>query len=89
MSPSTVLLFVLVVLLVLALPSWPHSRSRSGGYYPSGGLGLVLVVVLLLLVPGVLLIITRDTRRSVQRVRSTAGTCYICFPHLCGHRPSS
>jgi hypothetical protein len=41
----TILLIVLVLLVVGALPAWPH--SRSWGYYPSGGLGLVLVIVLL------------------------------------------
>jgi hypothetical protein len=40
----------LVVLLLMALPSWPY--SRSWGYYPSGGLGLVLVVVVILLLLG-------------------------------------
>jgi hypothetical protein len=41
----TILLIVLVLLAVGSLPTWPH--SRSWGYYPSGGLGLVLVIVLL------------------------------------------
>jgi hypothetical protein len=47
---ATILLVVLVLLLVGALPSWPH--SRSWGYYPSGGLGLVVVVLLVLLLAG-------------------------------------
>ena len=46
----TILLVVLVLALVGSLPAWPH--SRSWGYYPSGGLGLVLLVVLVLLVAG-------------------------------------
>jgi hypothetical protein len=50
MTTGTLLLIVLVVLLVAALPSWPH--SRSWGYYPSGGLGLVLLVLLILLLLG-------------------------------------
>jgi len=41
----TILLIVLVLLAVGSLPTWPH--SRSWGYYPSGGLGLVLLIVLL------------------------------------------
>jgi Protein of unknown function (DUF3309) len=41
----TILLIVLVLLALGSLPTWPH--SRSWGYYPSGGLGLVLVIVLL------------------------------------------
>jgi len=41
----TLLLIVLVLLAVGSFPSWPH--SRGWGYYPSGGLGLVLLVVLL------------------------------------------
>jgi hypothetical protein len=47
---SMILLIVLVVLLLGALPAWPY--SRSWGYYPSGGLGLVVVVVLVLLLAG-------------------------------------
>ena len=50
MSLGTILLIVLVLLLVGALPSWPH--SRSWGYGPSGGLGLVVVIVLVLLLMG-------------------------------------
>jgi asparagine N-glycosylation enzyme membrane subunit Stt3 len=50
MSIGTILLIVLVLLLIGALPSWPH--SRSWGYYPSGGLGLVLIIVLVLVVLG-------------------------------------
>ena len=46
----TVLLIVLVVLAVGSLPTWPH--SRSWGYCPSGGLGLALVIVLLLVLLG-------------------------------------
>jgi hypothetical protein len=41
---------VLVVLLLGALPAWPY--SRGWGYYPSGGLGLVVVVLLVLLLAG-------------------------------------
>lgn len=47
---GTILLIVVVLLLVGALPSWPH--SRSWGYFPSGGLGLVLVIVVVLLLMG-------------------------------------
>ena len=47
---STILLIVLVLLLVGALPAWPH--SRSWGYYPSGGLGLVVVVLIVLILAG-------------------------------------
>jgi len=47
---SLILLIVLVVLLLGALPIWPY--SRSWGYYPSGGLGLVVVVLLVLLLAG-------------------------------------
>jgi hypothetical protein len=43
---SVILLVLLIVLLLGALPTWPH--SRSWGYYPSGGLGLVVVIVLVL-----------------------------------------
>jgi hypothetical protein len=47
---STIVLVLLVLLLVGALPSWPY--SRGWGYYPSGGLGLVVVVLLVLLLAG-------------------------------------
>ncbi|HEX5685888.1 MAG TPA: DUF3309 family protein [Ideonella sp.] len=50
MSLGTILLIVLVLLLVGAIPTWPH--SASWGYAPSGVLGLVLVVVLVLLLTG-------------------------------------
>ena len=48
MSIGTILLIVLVIILVGALPTWPH--SRSWGYYPSGGLGLVVLVLLVLVI---------------------------------------
>jgi hypothetical protein len=44
---GTVLLVILVLALIGALPRWPH--SRNWGYYPSGGLGLVLLIVVVLL----------------------------------------
>jgi hypothetical protein len=50
MSLGTILLIVLVLLLIGAIPSWPH--SRSWGYGPSGGLGLIVIVVLVLLLMG-------------------------------------
>jgi hypothetical protein len=43
-----ILLILLAVLLLAAIPAWPY--SRGWGYYPSGGLGIVAVIVLLLLV---------------------------------------
>ncbi|HEY6617331.1 MAG TPA: DUF3309 family protein [Vicinamibacterales bacterium] len=46
----TILLVVLVLMLLGALPSWPH--SRSWGYYPSGGVGLVLLVLVVLVLSG-------------------------------------
>lgn len=46
----TILLIVVVLMLVGAIPAWPH--SRGWGYYPSGGLGLVLLVLLLLTLSG-------------------------------------
>ena len=50
MSLSTILLIVLVLLLVGVVPAWPH--SRSWGYGPSGVLGLVVVVLLVLFLMG-------------------------------------
>jgi hypothetical protein len=48
---ETILLIVLIIVLISALPTWPY--SRGWGYYPSGGLGLVLIIILLLLLFGV------------------------------------
>jgi Protein of unknown function (DUF3309) len=45
-----ILLFILILLLVGALPTWPY--SSGWGYYPSGGLGLIVVIVLVLLLIG-------------------------------------
>lgn len=50
MSLGTILIIILLLMLFGALPTWSH--SRNWGYYPSGGLGLVLGVVLVLLVLG-------------------------------------
>lgn len=50
MNIGTVLLVVLVLLVVGALPRWPH--SATWGYFPSGGLGLVLVIVIVLVLLG-------------------------------------
>lgn len=50
MSLGTILLIILILMLIGVVPSWPH--SRSWGYGPSGVLGLVVVVVLILLVMG-------------------------------------
>lgn len=47
---GTILLVVLVLLLLGAIPTWPH--SRTWGYYPSGGVGLIAIVVVILLVSG-------------------------------------
>ena len=47
---SMLLLVLLVILLLGALPAWPY--SRSWGYYPSGGLGIVLVIILILVLMG-------------------------------------
>ena len=50
MSLGTILLIVLILMLVGAFPSWPH--SRGWGYGPSGGLGLVVVILVILLLMG-------------------------------------
>jgi hypothetical protein len=47
---GTVLLVVLILMLVGAFPTWPH--SRNWGYYPSGGLGLILIILAILLLTG-------------------------------------
>lgn len=50
MSLGTILLIILVLMLIGAVPAWPH--SRTWGYGPSGGLGLVLIIVIVLLLMG-------------------------------------
>jgi hypothetical protein len=50
MSLGTILLIVVILMLVGAIPTWPH--SRSWGYGPSGGLGLVLIILLVLFLMG-------------------------------------
>ena len=50
MTLGTILLIVLILLLVGAIPTWPH--SRAWGYYPSGIFGVILVVVIVLLLLG-------------------------------------
>jgi hypothetical protein len=50
MSLGTILIVILVLLLIGALPRWPH--SMSWGYYPSSGLGIILIIIIVLLVMG-------------------------------------
>jgi hypothetical protein len=50
MSAYTILLIVLIILLIGALPTWPY--SGGWGYYPSGGLGLIVVILLILVLLG-------------------------------------
>ncbi|MHB8428744.1 MAG: DUF3309 family protein [Acidiferrobacterales bacterium] len=47
---GTILIIVVVLILVGALPTWPH--SRQWGYYPSGALGLILLILIILLLLG-------------------------------------
>ena len=47
---GTILIIILILLLIGALPTWPH--SRSWGYYPSGVLGLIVVILIILLLMG-------------------------------------
>lgn len=49
---SLVLIVVLLIILLGALPTWPY--SRSWGYYPFGGVGVVLVVIIILLLLGII-----------------------------------
>ena len=46
----TILLVILILMLIGAFPTWPH--SANWGYYPSGGLGLVILILLILLLAG-------------------------------------
>jgi len=50
MSVGTILLILLILALVGALPTWPY--SSGWGYYPTGGLGLIVLIVIILLVLG-------------------------------------
>ena len=47
---STVLVIILILLLIGALPTWPY--STGWGYYPGGGIGLLLIIVIILVVAG-------------------------------------
>jgi hypothetical protein len=47
---STILLVILILLLIGALPTWPY--SSGWGYYPSGGVGLLLIILIVLLLAG-------------------------------------
>ena len=47
---GTILLIILIIILLGALPTWPY--SSGWGYYPSGGIGLVLIIVVVLLLMG-------------------------------------
>ncbi|MDA8431135.1 MAG: DUF3309 domain-containing protein [Geobacteraceae bacterium] len=47
---GTILIVVVILMLVGALPTWPH--SRQWGYYPSGGLGLIFLILIILLLTG-------------------------------------
>jgi hypothetical protein len=47
---GTILIIVLILILVGALPTWPH--SRQWGYFPSGALGLILLILIILLLMG-------------------------------------
>ena len=47
---GTILLIILIIILIGALPTWPY--SSAWGYYPSGGIGLVLIIIVVLLLMG-------------------------------------
>lgn len=50
MTLTTILLIVLVLVLLGVIPAWPH--SRGWGYYPSGGIGLIVLILLILFLMG-------------------------------------
>lgn len=50
MTLGTILLIVLILILVGAIPTWPH--SRTWGYGPSGGLGLIVLILIILILMG-------------------------------------
>ncbi len=47
---GTILIVIVILMLVGAIPTWPH--SKQWGYYPSGGIGLVLLILVILLLMG-------------------------------------
>jgi hypothetical protein len=47
---GTILIIVVILLVLGTLPTWPH--SRQWGYYPSGGLGLIILILIILLLTG-------------------------------------
>ena len=47
---GTILLIIVILILIGALPTWPH--SREWGYYPSGGIGLIVLILIILLLLG-------------------------------------
>jgi hypothetical protein len=50
MSLGTILIIILILVLIGALPTWPH--SSGWGYYPSGGVGLIVLILIILLLMG-------------------------------------
>jgi len=50
MNLGTIVLIILILMLVGALPTWPH--SQNWGYYPSGGIGLIVFILIILLLLG-------------------------------------
>ena len=52
MSLIHIILIVLLILVVLGLPQWPYATNYGWGYYPSGALGLILIILLVLLLAG-------------------------------------
>ena len=50
MSLGTILLIILILVLLGVLPTWPH--SRGWGYYPTGGIGLIVIILIVLLLLG-------------------------------------
>lgn len=48
-NAALVLIVILILLLVGVLPGWPHAQGWNAGYWPSGGVGLVLLIVLIVL----------------------------------------
>ena len=52
MGIGTLLLIVLIVLLIGGLPTWPHMSGYNWGYYPSAGIGVVILILIVLLAAG-------------------------------------